>query len=791
MPREGVKAPARSADHEEDEAPQGDNAKGWVSAALLFLAATLMFVAPLLRHAASMYPHDPGDPSLNAWILWWSTQRLPLTDAWWNAPMFYPMRGALALSEVLIGILPVTLPVQALTGSPLVAYNTAFVLTFPLCALAMYALARELTGDHAASLLAGAAYAFSPYRMSQLGHLQVLAYYGAPIALLGLHRYARLRLEPGATGTRWLCLFGAGWLLQSLSNGYAMFHLAVFVVLWLFWFARSRAVAIPVVVTWIVASVPLVPVLLKYQSIHSSLHLTRDINEVRGYGIGIADLFTSAPELIVWSRLLPPAGVERAAFPGIALLIAAVAWLAAGRPRGRSAVVPPRVSARMTLDRALLASVAAVALLVTLVRVLLGPWHIGPLTVTEARKPISIAMLAIVVLLSRSRWIRTSITVRSVPVFYIVAMAAMYVLALGPAPKLFDVPFLYRPPYEWLMALPGYSTLRVPARFLALAMLSGSVLIAILVARVRTIPRFRTVIVAVAAVSVLIDAAARLPVQPSPPRGPTWSGADAVIELPAGHLADFAAIHRSMIHGLPILNGYSGYFPHHYLPLMYALDHGHLDVLKEFPAARGIAISIDRSDSRSLEMSAAIRSLDGSTHLGASDRLDTFLLRNSSVALPTLGGRLRISAVTANRTPEDARRMLDDRMETAWRSGPSQVGDEEVTADLGATGSIGAISMGMGSFAFGFPRSLDVEISLDGHTWTRVSSGPTDVLAVRGALADPGRVPITIGIGHVVARYIRLRQTAHEPDIPWWIAELTVYGPADGAPHTEAPPHVR
>jgi hypothetical protein len=135
--------------------------------------------------------------------------------------------------------------------------------------------------------------------------------------------------------------------------------------------------------------------------------------------------------------------------------------------------------------------------------------------------------------------------------------------------------------------------------------------------------------------------------------------------------------------------------------------------------------------------------------------------------------------------------MLDDDIETAWHSGPSQVGDEEVTADVGAIGNIGAISIGMGPFAFGFPRSLDVDVSIDGHTWTRVSSGPTDVLTVRGALADPGRVPITIGVGDVTARYIRLRQTAHEPDIPWWIAELRVYGPAESATHTAAPQHVR
>ena len=53
----------------------------------------------------------------------------PLTDAWWNAPIFYPMRGALALSESLLGITPPTTPMQCSAG---IVYTPA---RFPLIVL--------------------------------------------------------------------------------------------------------------------------------------------------------------------------------------------------------------------------------------------------------------------------------------------------------------------------------------------------------------------------------------------------------------------------------------------------------------------------------------------------------------------------------------------------------------------------------------------------------------------------------------------------------------------------------
>jgi len=273
--------------------------KRWLGPTLLYLAITFALTYPIVRHIGSVIPHDLGDPILNTWLLWWSSKRVPMTAAWWNAPMFFPASNVMALSELLIGLLPITFVVQWLTHNPVAAYNVAFVLSFPLCGLAAYGLAWELTERRDAALLAGLAFALAPYRMGQLSHLQVLSYYWAPIALVGLHRYLRAR------DWRWLILFGSAWLMQALTNGYALFHLSVLVGLWIIWFGRPIRIALPIVVAWLVAAIPLIPELLKYREVHSALHLARDINEIKRLSVGVADLLSPSPELVTWgSRLI-------------------------------------------------------------------------------------------------------------------------------------------------------------------------------------------------------------------------------------------------------------------------------------------------------------------------------------------------------------------------------------------------------------------------------------------------------------------------------------------------------
>jgi hypothetical protein len=740
----------------------------WLGPAGLYGAVTLALTFPLLPALGSALPHDAGDPVLNTWILWWSTRTVPLSAAWWNAPMFFPTTGAMALSELLVGLLPLTAPIQWLTNNPLAAYNTAFVLSFPLCGLAACALAYEITGRLNVSVVAGAAFAFAPYRMGQLAHVQMLAYYWAPVALLGLHRYVR-------TGrTLWLAVFAVAWLLQALSNGYALFHLSVLVALWIIWFVRPARSAMPVAIAWILAAVPLVPLALEYRRVHAHLHLVRDINEIKRFSADIAGFFSAPPDVALWGSRLPPVHPETAVFPGISVLaIAAVAGLATLRSRGGPGWqwTPGSVGA---------AAVAAIAGSVALSTIVIGPWAIGRvLTVTEFHKPFSIAVLAAIMVVAQRPPFRRAWRERSVAAFYLLATIAMYVFALGPAPTAYGRPFLYEPPYAWLMRLPGFDVLRVPARFAMLAVLCQSMLLAIVLARSPMLFR-RTIVLAAVGAALLADGWIRLPVQAAPGAAvPQWSGVAAVIELPPGNPAvDFPAIYRSMFHELPIANGYSGFAPPHYLPLVHALRDGQFAALGELAAYGRIGIAIDRSSDRSAEIVAALGRSLRSIEPGPVDAgWATFILPARHPIRKLLGPALEVRGVRANFHAEDLGRLADGSVATAWGSGTDQHGAEEIVLDLGAPAEIGAVVFGMGAYAFGFPRELRIETSPDGIAWSEAWRGPTAVPAVNAALADPHIVPVTIEIPLVSARFVKLRQTGREPGIPWWIAELKLHGP--------------
>ena len=179
-----------------------------------YLLVTLVLAFPTVRDIAGSLPSDLGDPALNAWILWYNTTALPFTDQWWNPPIFYPAGNILAYSEHLFGISLISTPFYWLTGNAVVAYNITFLLTFPLSGLTAYVLCFELTQRRDASWIAGLAFAFAPYRMDHLPHVQVLASYWMPLGLFFLHRYYRVR------GLRWLALFGVCTLMNGLTNGY-------------------------------------------------------------------------------------------------------------------------------------------------------------------------------------------------------------------------------------------------------------------------------------------------------------------------------------------------------------------------------------------------------------------------------------------------------------------------------------------------------------------------------------------------------------------------------------------
>jgi hypothetical protein len=303
----------------------------WATAAAAYTILAVAATWPLAARLSSVLPHDPYDPALVTWVLWWDAHTLPLTAQWWNAPMFWPMHGALALSEHLLGISVVTTPLQWLGVPAAAAYNLAFLASFPLAALAFHALLFALVGRHDAAAVGALAFAFGPYRMAQVAHLQMLWTFALPIALLALDRHRETRQA------RWLVLFATAWCVQALSNGYLLVFFPVLLAVWIAWYVRDARHLAAIGAAWLLGTLPLLPILLRYQQWQDALALARRYEEIEAFSADVLSIVSTSETVRLWRGLSRFAHVEDQFFPGaVVLLLVAAGIVAAARRAPRS-----------------------------------------------------------------------------------------------------------------------------------------------------------------------------------------------------------------------------------------------------------------------------------------------------------------------------------------------------------------------------------------------------------------------------------------------------------------------
>jgi hypothetical protein len=744
-------------------------------AAYLLLAIVLTW--PLSANLRTAVPNDLVDPLLNAWLLWWNATTLPYTTAWWNAPAFYPGEWILTFSEHMLGVSPLSTPLYWITGSAQITYNVTFLLTFPLAAIASYLLCLELTGRRDAAFLGGLIYGFTPYRVAQMAHVQVMASYFMPLALLGLHRYIRRR------SPRWLVLFGTAWLLQALSNGYYLAYFSILVALWVAWFVPWRAwrTWLPIGATVAAAMVPLLPVVLAYRAAHDLYGIRRSIDEIRTFSADLTSLLHTSPHLAFWTWLNVYRSPEGELYTGLGVLLIIGLGLWSARRVWAAVPVAPR--------RARLLLMAGVVVFTGIsVSAVVSPWSFSlfGLGISSNRpdKPLTLAIVCAIALLGLARPVRYGLRTRSALAFYVLAAAITWLLALGPSPTFMGEPVMYEAPYAWLLRLPGFDALRVPARFAMIVMLCLSVAAALafrhLSGALRT-DSSRVALTAALTVVVMADAwIGRMPLSDAPP---VWDiapdeVAGAVLVLPLSDSeADVRAMYQGMGHGKPVVNGYSGAFPPWYVPLQYGLD-AHdprvLDDLSQLGVTQ-IVVSdfFDREDvwhAFALTRATLVREGADGTY-----RLFDLPAAPPWPAEPVFTTTVPPASITTHVKPELLPRLQDGDLLTRWESGP-QVGTEALLIDLGTPRQVSAVDMRLGPFGADFPRELVVEVSDDALAWTEVWRGSTARMAFRAGVTQVGRTPLVFDIGDRTTRYIRLRQVGRDDTYYWSIAELEIRG---------------
>jgi hypothetical protein len=304
-------------------------------AALGAVLLAIVMTWPLLLHLGGTVPRDIGDPLAEAWQPAWGGHALlhqPLH--FFDANRFWPLKDSLAFGDALIGYAPTGI-IGSGPHAAVVRYDLLFLFAYALAFFGAYLLARELGLGALGAVIAGAAFAYAPYRLEQDGHLQVISSGGVPLAIALAVRGIRLK--------RYWWLFWAwvvaawqvsiGWVL-GLPFAYGIGG-AVLIAL-IAWLLSGRP---PIPRRMIVASAAgaIVFIAVSYWIAHPYLYIAdnfpaakRSPHEVAAFSGPLKVFLTAPEENFVWGAAT--AGIrdtlttwqEKTLFPGAVILALAV-----------------------------------------------------------------------------------------------------------------------------------------------------------------------------------------------------------------------------------------------------------------------------------------------------------------------------------------------------------------------------------------------------------------------------------------------------------------------------------
>ncbi|MFB6356015.1 MAG: hypothetical protein ABEJ65_05825 [bacterium] len=296
---------------------------------LVFAAVVLILGGSYL----ASYPYHPfhtpeyfskADAGLNTWILHHELESLRTLEfrQLFRGNFFHPLEAPVLLSEHFLSIIALMLPVYLIVPDPYFVHNLAIFISYPLCALGMYLLARELNLSPACSLVSALVFTFSQYRLDMNHYVQLSTMQWMPFTFLYLHKFVRRRSPV------WLWLAMGFFMLQALSSAYYLVFFAITVVLF-FLFQHRKSPDLyrellnpgclaPMLLSGTITCVAYLP----YVLYHHQLGIERGLYAQFYYG---ADLlfFLSAPDTLLLGPLTGWLGrTEGYLYPGgIALLL--------------------------------------------------------------------------------------------------------------------------------------------------------------------------------------------------------------------------------------------------------------------------------------------------------------------------------------------------------------------------------------------------------------------------------------------------------------------------------------
>jgi hypothetical protein len=224
--------------------------------------------------------------------------------------------------------------------------------------------------------------------------------------------------------------------------------------------------------------------------------------------------------------------------------------------------------------------------------------------------------------------------------------------------------------------------------------------------------------------------------------------AAAVLELPPDSVpVSIGAMHRSISHGLPLINGYSGYIPPHYDILSQSLRRDDPSAVLELARGRTLLILIAEQNDPAGYFRRLIERIPGVTRQHA-----------------TSAGILHVlPAQPRDRRPPGG---------VPYTFSSMALPRSHFVLDLGSPRVVRTLEFPLRNRFSDLDSRIAIETSDDQRDWKTVWEDWTAGAALAGALEDPRRIPVRLILPDVRARYLRIH-----PARDWLIDELSVLGP--------------
>lgn len=688
----------------------------------LFGAVTVFWTAPFCLGIAD-HAHDGVDSFLNIWALAWDHHillRSPLEL--FQANIFFPNHDTLAFSEHLFSGALISYPLRLFTANPVLIHNLLLLATYPLCGLGVFLLTRRLTGSAWAGLAAGFFFAFAPYRVTQMGHVQTMSIHWLPFCLLFMHRFMQSRRAGDWAG---LTVF---FILHCLAcNYHAVFGvltlglaLAAFGVLSGAW--QRRGFWLGMGLFGLACLAVLTPFFLPYLQVQHELGFTRSLGEVSLYSADLFDYLRSpSPSLLLGGAVDNYYKAKWILFPGLAALGLAVWGLIA---KGG--------------DRRTPAAYLGLALLCL-------AFSLGPVVRAAGRE----------------------------------LFAGPYVLLFDyfpgfsglRAPARLGLYFLF----FWSVGLGfGVSALLRLCKGRYLAALAGLAVVAALALELYTWP--------VAPGVKAPDLARPDPVNAwlaAEKRG------GAVMHLPLGdEHQDARYVLTSVANWRPMVNGYSGFFPPGYQALRELLHQSPSRLLAGQLGRMGVRWVVLHLESMQTPQKAqavqeAWLSLQGLVRqgplLGQAQVLELVSASGAAPELDSQSGPVRKAAAWPN--AGQAVNMLGGHKAARWSSGRAQRGGEWIALELDRPRKVGGVDLFLGGHFMDMPRGLTISLRQPDGVWSPARPASGGLYPLQAFMLRPQRTALRYRVMLDRPERIsglRLEQTGSDPTYYWSVQRVGI-----------------